>query len=68
MHIDFSSAIDNALLTAAREEALRRPTGHTVRFKSGPWSGLPAHGARSVSRGRGPSAPVTKANPVAHAH
>lgn len=68
MHIDFSSAIDNALLAAAREEALRRHAGNTVRFKSSHWSGLPAHGARPVSRERASSAPVTKANPAAHAH
>lgn len=67
MHIDFSSAIDNALLVAAREAALRRNARNTVKFKSSRWSALP-NGVRSVSRSRSPSAPVTEATPVVHAH
>jgi hypothetical protein len=72
MHIDFSSAIDNARFVAAREEALCRNAGPTVAVqrKSSQWSTLPK-GGRPGARGRLSPSPVMKATPVApvaHAH
>jgi len=69
MHIDFSSAIDNARFHAAREEALRRNAGHTVaaQLKVGQWSALPKDG-RPPARGRQLSSSATKITPFAHAH
>ena len=69
MHIDFSSAIDNARLMAARDEALRRNAEHTqaVQLKSSRWSALP-RGVRSVTRERAPVAPAAKPKVHAHAH
>ncbi|MDI1318836.1 MAG: hypothetical protein PSW75_01405 [bacterium] len=67
MHIDFSSAIDNARLIAARDEALRPHGEHTVavQLKSSHWSAL-AQEVRSGSRRRPSSTPAPKAKPVAH--
>ncbi len=68
MHIDFSSAIDNALLLAAREAA-RRHAGHqgAVPSQSGHWNSLPK-GGRPSTRGRLSPSSGTKTHPVSHAH
>ncbi len=46
MHIDFSSAIDNARFIAERDAALRRyaPQTIAVQLKSSRWCALPAVG------------------------
>ena len=65
MHIDFSSAIDNARFFAAREMALRRPASPVVTSRSKSGSGpAVAH--------RAPRAPLSgsssPAKVAAHAH
>ncbi len=50
MHIDFSSAIDNARFIAARDASLRQPPV-AVQLKSSLWCALPP-GDRAETRGR----------------
>jgi len=70
MHIDFSSAIDNARLIAARHTALRSHAD-AVHFKSAQWGALPS-GGRTEARGRA-TFPAVNMKPAAggrsaHAH
>ena len=65
MHIDFSSAIDNARLIAERDAALRHYAQHTVavQLKSSRWCALPAGGRAGA---RGPAAvPAAHLKPAA---
>lgn len=70
LSIDFCSAIDNALLLAARDEAMRRNAASAVAFRPGP-----SHGNTPAGRGRRPgtgvrrlSPPVGAPGPTVHAH
>ena len=65
MHIDFSSAIDNARFFAARESALRRPAAPAVMSRPKSGSGLTA--AHRALRAHA-SACVAAAKPSSHAH
>jgi hypothetical protein len=66
MHIDFSSAIDNARLIAERDAALRRYAQHTVavHLKSSRWCALPP-GGRAGARSR-TAVPALSVKPAAH--
>jgi hypothetical protein len=64
LHIDFSSAIDNARFFAAREEAQRRNSGHSGIAQAK--AGRPARGDRPAARSHLSVTP--KLNSSSHAH